>query len=238
MKTYRDLRNEMDVLTEMANLTPERTGLPFAVWICSRSRAQHDIRVKVYAGPKATGEPVASVAIRPTVRVMEGDMPNSDLYLLRRWIEANRDLLIRYWNGEITDTKWLAANIHRVGNRPIHEEMDDTIDPVFEDDAESGYYFTDIQRQYTGLPLVVWIAVCAGVSHDIRIWLHPDPRSLPTERTCLAIRPDVRVLKGNALEANELELIRRFVGRNLDTIQKHWDGELDSGEAIDAIRPI
>jgi len=39
-------------LFEMANLRPERTGLPFVVFISQKGGARHNVRVKVARGPK------------------------------------------------------------------------------------------------------------------------------------------------------------------------------------------
>src|SRR4051794_41065685 len=91
---------DSDLLFEMANLSPKRTGLPFVVWISPRGNARHDVRVKVSAGPRAVPSEMVSVAIRPQVRVIEGEMKASDLALLRQWVELNRDVLIRYWEGD------------------------------------------------------------------------------------------------------------------------------------------
>ena len=89
---------------EMANLFPKHTGLPFVVWISYKGGAQHDVRVKVSPGPKATRAGMTSVAIRPKVRVVEGSMSAGELASLTKWIELNREVLLKYWEGEI-DTK-------------------------------------------------------------------------------------------------------------------------------------
>jgi len=75
-----------------------------------------------------------------------------------------------------------------------------------------------------------------GAKHDVRLWHIPIHDPCPPERTCLAIRP-VRVLNGH-MEMNDLNLIRRFVYLNSDTIEKHWNGETGSADAIDRIRPV
>ena len=89
---------------DMANLFSKHTGLPFVVWMSYRGGAQPDVRVKVSAGPKALPSEMASVAIRPNVRLVEGEMSPSDLALLAKWVELNREVLLKYWEGEI-DTK-------------------------------------------------------------------------------------------------------------------------------------
>jgi hypothetical protein len=96
--------SESDAFFEMANLFSKHTGLPFVVWISYRGGAQHDVRVKVSPGPKALPSEMVSVAIRPNVRVVEGQMTGADLAALTKWIELNRDVLVQYWEGEI-DTK-------------------------------------------------------------------------------------------------------------------------------------
>ena len=107
MKASRDLINGVEGsdpgyqdFFEMANLFSKHTGLPFVVWISYKGGAQHDVRVKVSAGPKVAPD-MPSVAIQPQVRVMEGNMSASDLALLTKWIEFNRDVLLKYWEGEI-----------------------------------------------------------------------------------------------------------------------------------------
>jgi hypothetical protein len=113
MKTYRDLITEIgegtqddsELLFEIANLVQRDTGLPFVVWISTKGNARHDVCVKVSRGPKAVPSEMVSVAIRPNVHVVEGKMSASDLKLLSRWVELNRDVLVRYWAGDIESTK-------------------------------------------------------------------------------------------------------------------------------------
>ncbi len=85
----------------MANLLPKHTGLPFVVWISYRGGSQRDVRVKVSPGPRALPSEMISVAIRPNVRIVEGEMSASDFGALAKWIELNRDVLVKYWDGEI-----------------------------------------------------------------------------------------------------------------------------------------
>jgi hypothetical protein len=51
-------------LFEMANLRPERTGLPFVVFISQRGGARHDVRVKL--APRCKGAPVGHDYSRST----------------------------------------------------------------------------------------------------------------------------------------------------------------------------
>src|SRR5437763_8223439 len=94
-------RPEGQALFEMANLRPERTGLPFVVLISQRGGARHDVRVKVAQSAQIRPSEMATVAIRPQMRVVRGRIDPADLALLRQWIELNQDVLVRYWDGSI-----------------------------------------------------------------------------------------------------------------------------------------
>ena len=69
----------------------------------SERQGRHDVRVKVAAGVR---EPpfVASVSVRPDIRIVAGDLTASDFELVRQWIELNRDVIIGYWDRTIEDT--------------------------------------------------------------------------------------------------------------------------------------
>jgi hypothetical protein len=111
------------------------------------------------------------------------------------------------------------------------------IDPRFEDDSDSFFYMTDLNTGLTGLPFTVWIAYGSGVDHDVRIWAANKRHTLLSRMACFAIRPDVRVLKGN-IASSDLELLRKWIGLNLPVLLGHWHGDLDSVEAIAAVRRI
>lgn len=86
---------------EMANLFPKHTGLPFVVWISVKGDAQNDVRIKVSPGAKALPSEMSSVAIRPAVEVKKGHLGSSDLELLKRWVELNRETILKYRESEI-----------------------------------------------------------------------------------------------------------------------------------------
>ncbi len=102
---------EEEALFETANLACKQTGLPFVVWISPSMGMSHDVRVKVSRSPKVRISEFVTVTIRPTVRVTGGAMSPSDLALLRKWIDLNRDVIIRYWDGDIESTQEAIAGI-------------------------------------------------------------------------------------------------------------------------------
>jgi hypothetical protein len=98
--------HEGEGLFELANLPPQRTGLPFVVWISPKAGAPHDVLVKLSQGPAVHPADLISVALRPDVHVVAGgNMSGQDLALLRQWVEVNQDAIIKYWDGEIEYTE-------------------------------------------------------------------------------------------------------------------------------------
>jgi hypothetical protein len=84
----------------MSNVGPEKTGLPFVVWISLNIGDQYDVRVWVSHTPKRSR--LVAVAIRPSVRVVgRGTLSAADLALIRQWVELNRDVIVRHWDGDI-----------------------------------------------------------------------------------------------------------------------------------------
>ena len=98
---------------EMASLFPKSTGLPFVVWIAIRGGARYDVRVKVSANAKVLPGEMATVTVRPAVRVIAGELEPSQMNLVREWIGRNTKTLIDYWEGEI-DTPEVTARLVKV----------------------------------------------------------------------------------------------------------------------------
>ena len=98
-------QTEGQALFEMANLRPEKTGLPFVVFISQKGGARHDLRVQVARAARVRPSEMITVAIRPNVRVVRGELSAREMYLLTRWVDLNRDVLVEYWDGVIEYTE-------------------------------------------------------------------------------------------------------------------------------------
>jgi hypothetical protein len=99
---------------DMANLRPERTGLPFVVFISQKGRARHDVRIKLARAAKVRPSEMITVAVRPTPRVIRGRINARELELVRRWIGLNETVLVDYWNGDIEYTEDALAAIKSI----------------------------------------------------------------------------------------------------------------------------
>ncbi len=103
-------------LFEMANLRPERTGLPFVVFISQKGGARHDVRVKLARGAKVRPAEMITVAVRPAPRIIRGKLNAHEFDLVGRWIELNSDVLVDYWTGDIEYTEDALDAIKPVGD--------------------------------------------------------------------------------------------------------------------------
>ena len=102
-------------LFEMANLHPATTGLPMTVWVSPRGHARHDVRVQVNTthGRRMDLDDAAVMGVRPTPRLIEGELSAADQAAVSTWITANADVLIDYWDGKI-DTAELSGRLVKV----------------------------------------------------------------------------------------------------------------------------
>ena len=102
---------------DMANLRPERTGLPFVVFISQRGGARHDVRIKLARSTKVRLSEMLIVAVRPRARLIRGEIGASELDVVRQWIELNRTVLIDYRNGDIEYTEDALAALKPITER-------------------------------------------------------------------------------------------------------------------------
>lgn len=95
-------------LEAMSNLLPKDTGVEGAViWISAWEfygvDSQHGPRIKVVLGNKITTEGLRdAVSVRITdPPVVLGTLPGSIRKQVLRFVDRNRDVLLRHWNGEL-----------------------------------------------------------------------------------------------------------------------------------------
>ena len=98
-----DVESDPRDLFEMANLYPDTTGLPMTVWVSPRGDARHDVRVKVNMahGNQMSIANTAVVSVRPTPRVIAGQLSPANAPAVFQWVVLNTDVLVAYWDGQI-----------------------------------------------------------------------------------------------------------------------------------------
>jgi hypothetical protein len=57
-----------------------------------------------------------TIAIRPDVRDLSGQLGAAEIEQVRRWVGLNRDTLVRFWDGDIEYTEDVLPLLRRVGS--------------------------------------------------------------------------------------------------------------------------
>jgi len=106
-----DVEADARDLFEMANLYPDTTGLPMTVWVSPRGNARHDVRIKVNVthGSQMNIANTAVVGVRPTPRVIVGQLSPADAPAVFQWVALNTDALVAYWDGQIDAARMIQA---------------------------------------------------------------------------------------------------------------------------------
>jgi len=102
-------------------------------------------------------------------------------------------------------------------------------------ESEGLFEMANLFPRHTGLPFVVWISYKGGAKHDVRVKVSHGPKALPSEMVSVAMRPHVHVVEGK-LNASDLALLTKWIELNHDVLLKYWEGEIDTKDAIDAIK--
>jgi hypothetical protein len=119
------------------------------------------------------------------------------------------------------------------------EKMKTSNELVSAPENEGLFEMANLSPKRTGLPFVVWISPKAGAPHDVRVKVSKGPKVNPAELISVAIRPDVHVVGGGDMSADDLALLRKWLALNQDVIIKYWNGEIEYTEdAIAALKPV
>src|ERR1035437_4351442 len=114
-------------------------------------------------------------------------------------------------------------------------------DEALEDDTdECTFEFTDLGPHLTGLPFFVWVRPSMGLRRDVWVGVSPDRNGFGGgDLIQVAIRPDVRVVKGKMSNKN-LAALRQWVDLNRDMIVKFWNTEeIEESLAVyDAVKSL
>jgi hypothetical protein len=53
----------------------------------------------------------------------------------------------------------------------------------------------------------------------------------------VAIRPNAHLVEGK-MKASDLALLAKWIALNHDALVKYWEGDIDTKDAVEAIRPV
>ena len=99
-----------EALSEMANLRPRTTGLPFIVFVGQQGGARHGPRIEISPLPRHDPEQAVTITLDDPPRPL-GPVARRDLELAASWIALNRDAIEAYWTGAIPLTEELIERL-------------------------------------------------------------------------------------------------------------------------------
>ena len=93
IKSFEEYTND-DMLFEMANLPPKRTGLKYQIWYSAKVE-KHKPRIKVDLGDNNS----ISIQIEDHKIIGATDKISSkELENTLEWIDINKEILLKYWH--------------------------------------------------------------------------------------------------------------------------------------------
>jgi hypothetical protein len=125
-------------------------------------------------------------------------------------------------------------------NRAQGQAQDGTLAPSEELSAEDECYaMVNLSPRMTGLSRHVFVSPRMG-SHDVRIKVSsaPGKNMLPVGGAVVGLRPTVHHIAGPALSAAVMAELERWISANLAALVAYWEGDLDTGELLAALKPI
>ena len=104
---------KLDNLFEMSNIRKKESGLPMNIYVSSGGsvNSQHGPRIKVMTstGDKFNPSSTVSIMLKKDITVDDvigyHKLPSDMITALRQYINLNYDILMRYWNDEISTTE-------------------------------------------------------------------------------------------------------------------------------------
>ena len=89
--------SNFDLLTEMSNISRQKTGLDYIVWLFPKTgKEKHGARIKI----KIDNEYVPiTISEEPEVKSFV-KIDAKKLNKIKKWIILNKKILLKYWNGK------------------------------------------------------------------------------------------------------------------------------------------
>lgn len=97
----------------------------------------------------------------------------------------------------------------------------------------------NVRGRTSGLPMNIWIGPRGHARHAARIKVQPDHRErFDIDRLAVVSVEDPPEVKEGRLNAEDLELVRRYIALNRQAILDHWNEKTDGVELSKALKPL
>ena len=97
MKKFSFKETNFDLLTEMANISKQKTGLDYIVWLFPKTgKEKHGARIKIRVNNNFI--PI-TISDDPEVKSF-ARLDAKKINKIKEWIVLNKEVLLEYWNGQ------------------------------------------------------------------------------------------------------------------------------------------
>ena len=104
--------------------------------------------------------------------------------------------------------------------------------------GQATFGMSNLRKEKTGLPFVVFISQKDGAQHDVRVKVSASPKVVPGQMSSYSLRP-FELREGSGLTSAEESLLQDWIELNRVVIVDYWDGAIEYTEdAVAAIKPI
>jgi hypothetical protein len=101
------------------------------------------------------------------------------------------------------------------------------------------FEMANLYPRTTCLPMTIWVSPRGDARHDVRIKVnmaHGNQMSA-ANTAVVAVRPSPHVTAGS-LSAADARAVFRWVTLNLAAIVSYWDGDIDTVQLAQALKPL
>ena len=106
------------------------------------------------------------------------------------------------------------------------------------DQGQATFGMSNLRKERTGLPFIVFISQKDGAQHDVRVKVSPAPKVRTDQMSSYALRP-YRLVDGPGLSSSEESLLGAWIEKNASVLVDYWDGTIEYTEdAVDRLKPV
>ena len=116
-------------------------------------------------------------------------------------------------------------------------------DPISEEagaiDTDELFEMANLYPRTTGLPMTVWVSPRGNARHDVRVKVNmAHGNQMTVDNTAVvAVRPAPHVVAGRLSTADQ-EAVFAWIALNASAIIAYWDGNIDTAELIQTLKPL
>ena len=101
------------------------------------------------------------------------------------------------------------------------------------------FEMANLYPRTTGLPMTVWVGPRGNARHDVRIKINlTHGNHMTIDNTAVvAVRPRPHVVAGN-LSTDDQRAVFNWITLNAPAIMAYWDGNIDTAELIQTLKPL